>query len=119
MLELGPDWLEPSKFDLTFTNVKTQKCLINNTDVRRKILHAQIDIIGEGKCRCHRISDMCQVFKIVPGSACYTEFYIPEMNLNVVPLPERAVLKGKNASFYQVEQVCELRYNRNYQSLSC
>ena len=49
MLELGPDWLEPSKFDLTFTNVKTQKCLINNTDVRRKILHAQIDIIAEGK----------------------------------------------------------------------
>ena len=112
MLELGPDWLEPSKFDLTFTNVKTQKCLINNTDVRRNILHSLI-------CRYHRISDLCQVFKIVPGSACYTEFYIPEMNLNVVPLPERAVLKGKNASFYQVEQVCGLRYNRNYQSLSC
>ena len=52
---------------------------------------------------------MFQVFKIVPGSACYTEFYIPEMNLNVVPLPEKAVLKGKNASFYQVEQVCGLK----------
>ena len=45
----------------------------------------------------------------MPGSACYTEFYIPEMNLNVVPLPEKAVLKGKNASFYQVEQVCGLK----------
>ena len=33
MLELGPKWLEPNKFDLTFTNVKTQKCIINNTEV--------------------------------------------------------------------------------------
>ena len=41
MLELGPKWLEPNKFDLTFTNVKTQKCIINNTEVRinsRKLL---------------------------------------------------------------------------------
>ena len=50
MLELGPDWLEPSKFDLTFTNVKTQKCLINNTDVRKKILHSIIcRYIGDRK----------------------------------------------------------------------
>ena len=33
MLEVGPNWLEPTKFDLTFTNVKTQKCVINNTEV--------------------------------------------------------------------------------------
>ena len=33
MLEVGPGWLEPTKFDLTFTNVKTQKCVINNTEV--------------------------------------------------------------------------------------
>ena len=45
------------------------------------------------------------MFKIVPGNACYTEFFVPEMNLNIVPLPERAMLKGNNASFYQVEQV--------------
>ena len=35
MLEVGPNWLEPTKFDLTFTNVKTQKCVINNTEVHR------------------------------------------------------------------------------------
>ena len=40
MLEVGPDWLEPTKYDLTFTNVKTQKCLINNTEV---ILNVVID----------------------------------------------------------------------------
>ena len=46
-----------------------------------------------------------KVFKIVPGAACYTEFFVPEMNLNVVPFPEKAVLKGNNASFYSVDQV--------------
>ena len=51
------------------------------------------------------------MFKIVPGNACYTEFFVPEMNLNIVPLPERAMLKGNNASFYQVEQVSKLNQN--------
>ena len=51
------------------------------------------------------------MFKIVPGNACYTEFFVPEMNLNIVPLPERAMLKGNNASFYQVEQVSSSKLN--------
>lgn len=76
MLEVGPDWLEPTKYDLTFTNVKTQKCLINNTEV----------------------------FKIVPESPSYTEFHIPDMNINIVPYPEKAELKGKNAPYYKIDQ---------------
>ena len=42
MLELGPNWLEPNKFDLTFTNVKTQKCIINNTEVSTSTLQGII-----------------------------------------------------------------------------
>ena len=94
MLEVGPSWLEPTKFDLTFTNVKTQKCVINNTEVGP---------VYEG-CFLKAV-DCLQAFKIIPGNACYTEFFVPEMNLNIVPFPERALLKGKDASFYKVEQV--------------
>ena len=45
------------------------------------------------------------MFKVVPGSCNYTEFFIPEMNLNIVPFPDRAVLKGSNAHYYKVSQV--------------
>ena len=42
------------------------------------------------------------------------------MNLNIVPLPEKANLKGKNASFYQVDQVCYLvgEALRNFKKIS-
>ena len=46
-----------------------------------------------------------QVFKIVPESPSYTEFHIPDMNINIVPYPEKAELKGKNAPYYKIDQV--------------
>ena len=48
---------------------------------------------------------LLKVFKIVPSSSCYTEFFIPEINISIVPRPEGAVLKGENAPYYKVEQV--------------
>ena len=34
VLELGSTWLTPNRFDLTYTNVKTQKLMLNQTKVR-------------------------------------------------------------------------------------
>ena len=34
VLELGSTWLLPNRFDLTYTNVKTQKLMLNQTNVR-------------------------------------------------------------------------------------
>ena len=65
MLEVGPGWLEPTKFDLTYTNVKTQKCVINNTEVGLILPHkcslngVVFFMIGvqncSRKCLLHRI----------------------------------------------------------------
>ena len=38
VLELGSCWLLPNRFDLTFTNVKTQKLVLNQTNVSSLIL---------------------------------------------------------------------------------
>ena len=34
VLELGSAWLLPNRFDLTYTNVKTQKLMLNQTKVK-------------------------------------------------------------------------------------
>ena len=109
MLEVGPDWLEPTKYDLTFTNVKTQKCLINNTEVIHNVVIDNSNNLNKQKITFPRfmsdVDNYNQVFKIVPESPSYTEFHIPEMNINIVPYPEKAELRGKNAPYYKVDQV--------------
>ena len=50
MLEVGPGWLEPTKFDLTFTNVKTQKCVINNTEVGLSLSLLNIFVLLYHRC---------------------------------------------------------------------
>ena len=48
---------------------------------------------------------MRQVFRVLPGRPATTQFFLPELQLSLEPLPDCARLFGPNSRHYQVSQV--------------